>query len=516
MLTPVADALNRGLVPVLHGDAVYDDDQGCAIVSGDALMVRLCDALQPELCVFLTDVAGVYDRPPSEPGAVLLEELFVSRNGELVENLATSTSAHDVTGGIRAKLEAACRIAADGTPVVIVQAATEHAERALAGRRPRVATLIRERAARDGLRTIESSTPFDAAHTLTTPPWSALHRAPSERRAIDDLRDEEVAERVHAEAAVERLDLDLLLRRVHRARLAHERFVLEHLGAAHQPAEHLAVAHAEGHPVGVVDAGAAADGADAAAADVGRVEAEPLERGAAVALEPIRTEPSLYVSMSARPYGFQSVRQKAGTLSASTRRATSARVARSGLISLEAVTTTDGSRCVSKWSSTRRRKTESFRRSAPPRPSSSRARRRRTASMKTARAAGPGRARHREKRRALRRPSMARPRPAMPYANRHQRIGRARFTETAPSLRRQPVSAGAAGPFGTEQKVRQQRQPPEVVQGSARDARRGRRSPPSARSRAPVAGGATAHVIEEFETRSARDSDRAAEHACFV
>ena len=142
LLTPVADALNRGLVPVLHGDAVYDDDQGCAIVSGDALMVRMCDALQPELCVFLTDVAGVYDRPPSEPGAVLLEELFVSRNGELVENLATSTSAHDVTGGIRAKLEAACRIAADGTPVVIVQAATEHAERALAGRRPRVATLI--------------------------------------------------------------------------------------------------------------------------------------------------------------------------------------------------------------------------------------------------------------------------------------------------------------------------------------------------------------------------------------
>ena len=76
LLTPVADALNRGLVPVLHGDAVYDDDQGCAIVSGDALMVRLCDALQPELCVFLTDVAGVYDRPPSEPGAVLLEELL--------------------------------------------------------------------------------------------------------------------------------------------------------------------------------------------------------------------------------------------------------------------------------------------------------------------------------------------------------------------------------------------------------------------------------------------------------
>ena len=113
-----------------------------AILSGDEIIVEAARLLRPRVVVFLTDVAGVYDRPPSEPGAVLLEELFVSRNGELVENLATSTSAHDVTGGIRAKLEAACRIAADGTPVVIVQAATEHAERALAGRRPRVATLI--------------------------------------------------------------------------------------------------------------------------------------------------------------------------------------------------------------------------------------------------------------------------------------------------------------------------------------------------------------------------------------
>ena len=49
-------------------------------------------------------------------------------------------------------------------------------------------------------------TPTHTVVRLTAPPAS-------ERRAIDDLRDEEVAERVHAEAAVEGLDLDLLLRR---------------------------------------------------------------------------------------------------------------------------------------------------------------------------------------------------------------------------------------------------------------------------------------------------------------
>ena len=155
LLTPVAEALNRGLVPVLHGDAVYDDDQGCAIVSGDALMVRLCDALQPDLCVFLTDVAGVYDRPPSEAGAALLPELRVGRGGALrvaarggagagaeAAEIATSTAAHDVTGGLAAKLTAAAAIAARGIPVVIAQTGTEHAAAALAGERPEVGTVV--------------------------------------------------------------------------------------------------------------------------------------------------------------------------------------------------------------------------------------------------------------------------------------------------------------------------------------------------------------------------------------
>ena len=55
---------------------------------------------------------------------------------------------------------------------------------------------------------------------------------------------------------MERLDLDLLIavavaRRAPTARI--ERLVLEHLGAAHQPAEHLARARTlKRHPVGVV------------------------------------------------------------------------------------------------------------------------------------------------------------------------------------------------------------------------------------------------------------------------
>ncbi len=54
---------------VMHGDCVVDERDGCGILSGDALLEALCLALRPELAVFLTDVPGVFSRPPSEQGA---------------------------------------------------------------------------------------------------------------------------------------------------------------------------------------------------------------------------------------------------------------------------------------------------------------------------------------------------------------------------------------------------------------------------------------------------------------
>ena len=193
----VCELLEAGLTPVLHGDAVLDDHQGCAILSGDTLMVRLAEALAPELAVFLTDVAGVYSHPPSDPGATLLRVIRVSPSGVIVETSTcpctcppdeastgpcpcactsdeastrplqaaggpaaraaagtggagaagaaaptTTTAAHDVTGGLATKLEAAATIAAAGVRVVIVQVGTPHAEAALRGEVPQVCTLI--------------------------------------------------------------------------------------------------------------------------------------------------------------------------------------------------------------------------------------------------------------------------------------------------------------------------------------------------------------------------------------
>ena len=138
--------LRAGLLPVLHGDSVLDDARGCAILSGDELLEELCGELRPKLAVLLTDVAGVFDKPPSESGAALIPEIRVRRNGALVipsgGALTTSSRAHDVSGGLAAKLQSAAAIAARGTPVVIVQAGTPHAAEALAGRWPEVGTRV--------------------------------------------------------------------------------------------------------------------------------------------------------------------------------------------------------------------------------------------------------------------------------------------------------------------------------------------------------------------------------------
>ncbi|XP_057494047.1 isopentenyl phosphate kinase [Actinidia eriantha] len=142
-VSTVAKAIDSGFVPVLHGDAVFDASQGCTILSGDVIIHHLAEQLKPEFVVFLTDVLGVYDRPPTEPNAVLLREIEVREDGSwsvvkpALENtnkkVEISVAAHDTTGGMRTKISEAAMIAKLGIDVYIVKAATSHSLRALSG-----------------------------------------------------------------------------------------------------------------------------------------------------------------------------------------------------------------------------------------------------------------------------------------------------------------------------------------------------------------------------------------------
>ncbi|XP_040381934.1 isopentenyl phosphate kinase isoform X2 [Oryza brachyantha] len=139
----IIQSLHVGFVPVLHGDAVLDELLDCTILSGDVIIRHLAQLLNPKYVVFLTDVHGVYDRPPSDPNAVLLREIEVDDTGSWSivkpalkgsnKGVEISVAAHDTTGGMETKILEAAAIARLGVDVYITKVGTEHSLRALQG-----------------------------------------------------------------------------------------------------------------------------------------------------------------------------------------------------------------------------------------------------------------------------------------------------------------------------------------------------------------------------------------------
>ncbi|GFS03180.1 isopentenyl phosphate kinase [Elysia marginata] len=85
----IGHLLDKKLVPVLHGDCCIDETVGCFILSGDTIIKTLCLSFDVRRAVFLTDVAGIYDRPPFEPGAKLLKSIYVRSDGSVEQEIGT-------------------------------------------------------------------------------------------------------------------------------------------------------------------------------------------------------------------------------------------------------------------------------------------------------------------------------------------------------------------------------------------------------------------------------------------
>lgn len=145
----VAALLDRGHLPVLHGDACYAADGRTAVLSGDALVASLANSFEyVTRVVFLSDVPGVLSRPPEECSDVdsdtVMEKLLVRRirvneNGvvKFESEVQTSSRKHDVTGGITTKVAAAAKCVSDSEGRVaafIAGIGTRGAEDALTGK----------------------------------------------------------------------------------------------------------------------------------------------------------------------------------------------------------------------------------------------------------------------------------------------------------------------------------------------------------------------------------------------
>jgi isopentenyl phosphate kinase len=101
-LAPLRSALERGLLPVVYGDAVLDLAQGGTILSTEDLFVHLARELRPE-CVLLAGLeAGVWRDFPSRSG--LIDKISPRSYAALQAGVGTAVGA-DVTGGMRSKVE---------------------------------------------------------------------------------------------------------------------------------------------------------------------------------------------------------------------------------------------------------------------------------------------------------------------------------------------------------------------------------------------------------------------------
>jgi glutamate 5-kinase len=117
-----ARLLELGVLPVVNENdtvAVAEIKVG----DNDSLAALVATCVEADLVVMLTDVEGMYDRNPTDPGARLLAE--VPRVTAEVERIAGGAGSEHSVGGMATKVRAAKRLAAQGTVTAL-----------LSGRRP--------------------------------------------------------------------------------------------------------------------------------------------------------------------------------------------------------------------------------------------------------------------------------------------------------------------------------------------------------------------------------------------
>jgi glutamate 5-kinase len=121
-------ALELGAVPVINeNDTVAIEE--IKMGDNDMLSAQVVNLVEAELLIILSDVDGLYDRPPKEPGAVRLER--VARIDAELARMAGGSGSVFGSGGMRTKVEAVRQINHRGLPAVIAGGKTPRVLRRL-------------------------------------------------------------------------------------------------------------------------------------------------------------------------------------------------------------------------------------------------------------------------------------------------------------------------------------------------------------------------------------------------
>lgn len=128
----IESMISKGIMPVLFGDVVQDRKMGFSICSGDQIMERLADALDPELTVFVSDIDGLFD---SDPKVNADARMYRHVTPDILETVRTGSSVADVTGGVFEKMMAMLRISTPTRRCMLINGTVpDNLESALSGK----------------------------------------------------------------------------------------------------------------------------------------------------------------------------------------------------------------------------------------------------------------------------------------------------------------------------------------------------------------------------------------------
>jgi len=118
-IEPIRSAISRNLIPLIHGDVIFDTKIGGTIFSTEELFIHLAPHLPPSRILLAGIDEGVYSDYPNNAG---IFSLIDSKNFNNVINQIQGSAATDVTGGMAAKVTAMARLCSeiDGLTVNIL------------------------------------------------------------------------------------------------------------------------------------------------------------------------------------------------------------------------------------------------------------------------------------------------------------------------------------------------------------------------------------------------------------
>jgi isopentenyl phosphate kinase len=108
---PIRQALEKDLVPLVHGDVALDDIRGGTIVSTEEIMVYLAEEILPRRILLLGETPGVHWARTSESvidGEVI--STITPANIGMVERSLGTSRGPDVTGGMASKVHQMLRL----------------------------------------------------------------------------------------------------------------------------------------------------------------------------------------------------------------------------------------------------------------------------------------------------------------------------------------------------------------------------------------------------------------------